>query len=191
MARSSYVSTGLPDFNYEYHTISFDTLDQTSANTFTVYFNTPLRNVVQARLLGLHVHTRGSVEHLYVRIRELESNFNDRLTKDPPGPTNVASNPVQSRARGAFGSIITTNDSGASSDVLITFRDNYDQITQFIHPIEHLDRLTVKLFNQNGALIPNPSGGIEINHFIIRFVCRAPNLPGRQTLPWVQGKVGF
>ena len=189
MARSSYVSTGLPDFNYEYHTISFDTLDQTSANTFTVYFNTPLKQVVQARLLGLHVHTRGTVEHLYMRVRELESDFNDRLTKDPP--TTPATSPVQSIARGAFASIITVADV-PSSDQLITFRDNYDQITQFIHPIEHLDRLTVKLYNQNGALIPNPSGGgIEVNHFIIRFVCRAPNLPGRQTLPWVQGKVGF
>jgi len=188
MARSSYTTPGLPDFNYEYHTITFDTLDQPSANAFTVYFNTPLRQVVQARLLGLHVHTRGSVEHLYMRIRELESNFNDRLTKDPP---NVASaSPVQSRARGAFASIITVDDV-PSSDQLITFRDNYDQITQFIHPIEYLDRLTVKLFNQNGALIPNPSGGIEINHFIIKFVCRSPNLPGRQTLPWVQPRVGI
>ena len=178
----------MPDFNYEYHTISFDTLDQTSANTFTVYFNTPLKQVVQARLLGLHVHTRGSVEHLYMRIRELESNFNDRLTKDPP--TTPATSPVQSIARGAFASIITVDDV-PSSDQLITFRDNYDQITQFIHPIEHLDRLTVKLFNQNGALIPNPSGGIEINHFIIKFVCRSPNLPGRQTLPWVQPRVGI
>ena len=190
MARSSYTTTGLPDFNYEYHTISFDTLDQPSANSFTVYFNTPLRQVVRARLLGVHVHSRGSVEHLYIRIRELESNFNDRMSKDPPGPTNVAANPVQSIARGAFASIITTEDT-PSNDSLITFRDNYEQITQIIHPIENLDRLTVKLFNQNGALIPNPSGGTEINHFIIKFVCRAPNLPGRQTLPWVQGKPGF
>jgi hypothetical protein len=189
MARSSYTTTGLPDFNYEYHTISFDTLDQTSANNFTVYFNTPLRQVVQARLLGAHVHTRGSVEHLYVRIRELESNFNDRLTKDPP---NVgAANPVQSRARGAFGSIISDNDGGAAADQLIIFKDNYDLITQFIHPIEYLDRLTVKLFDQNGDLVPDPQGGIEVNHFIIKFVCRAPNLPGRQTLPWVQPRVGI
>jgi hypothetical protein len=188
MARSSYVSTGLPDFNYEYHTISFDTLDQTSANTFTVYFNTPLKQVVQARLLGLHVHTRGSVEHLYMRVRELESNFNDRLTKDPP--TTAAVSPTQSIARGAFASIITVADV-PSSDQLITFRDNYDQITQFIHPIEHLDRLTVKLYNQNGALIPVPHGGAEVNHFIIKFVCRSPNLPGRQTLPWVQSKAGI
>ena len=191
MARSSYTTSGLPDFNYEYHTITFDTLNQASANNFTVYFNTPLKQVVQARLLGVHVHTRGSVEHLYLRIRELESNFNDRLTKDPPGPTNVAPNPVQSIARGAFGSIITDYDQGANSNQLILFKDNYDQITQFIHPIENLDRLTVKLFDQNGALIRNQSGGTEINHFIIKFVCRAPNLPGRQTLPWVQGKPGF
>jgi len=124
-----------------------------------------------------------------MRVRELESNFNDRLTKNPPNVTSVS--PVQSIARGAFGSIITDNDQGSSSDQLIVFKDNYDQITQFIHPIENLDRLTVKLYNQNGALIPNPSGGKEINHFIIKFVCRSPNLPGRQTLPWVQPRVGI
>ena len=124
-----------------------------------------------------------------MRVRELESNFNDRLTKNPP--TTPATSPVQSIARGAFGSIITDNDQGSSSDQLIIFKDNYDLITQFIHPIENLDRLTVKLFNQNGALIPNPSGGKEINHFIIKFVCRSPNLPGRQTLPWVQPRVGI
>src|SRR6056300_450150 len=121
MARASYVSTGLPDFNYEYHTISFDSLDQTSANTFTVYFNTPLRQVVQARLLAAHVHTRGSVEHLYLRIRELESNFNDRLSKNPPNVPSVS--PVQSIARGAFASIISDNDQGAASDQLIIFKD--------------------------------------------------------------------
>jgi len=119
----------------------------------------------------------------------LESNFNDRLTKDPPSVTAVS--PVQSIARGAFGSIISDNDQGSSSDQLIIFKDNYDQITQFIHPIEHLDRLTVKLYNQNGALIPVPHGGAEVNHFIIKFVCRSPNLPGRQTLPWVQSKAGI
>jgi len=189
MARASYVSTGLPDFNYEYHTITFDTLDQTSSNNFTVYFNTPLKQVVQARLLGLHVHTIGTVEHLYVRIREFESNFNDRLTKNPPNVPAAA--PVQSIARGAFASIISDNDKDKGANQLITFKDNYDQTTQFIHPIENLDRLTVKLFDQNGALIPDPSGGIEINHFVLRIICRSPNLPGRQTLPWVQGKVGF
>jgi hypothetical protein len=124
-----------------------------------------------------------------MRVRELESNFNDRLTKDPPSVTAVS--PVQSIARGAFGSIISDKDQGSSSDQLIIFKDNYDQITQFIHPIEHLDRLTVKLYNQNGALIPVPHGGAEVNHFIIKLVCRAPNLPGRQTLPWVQSKAGI
>jgi len=189
MARSSYTTTGLPDFNYEYHTISFDTINQTNYNNFTVYFNTPLKQVVQARLLGLHVHTRGTVEHLYMRVRELESNFNDRLAKDPPSVVSVS--PVQSIARGAFGSIITDVAGGSASNQLIVFKDNYDLITQFIHPIENLDRLTVKLFDQNGDLIPDPTGGQQVNHFIIKFVCRSPNLPGRQTLPWVQPRVNI
>jgi len=45
----------IPDFDYEYHTITVDTVGQSSANTFTAYLNTPLHNVVQARLLGARI----------------------------------------------------------------------------------------------------------------------------------------
>lgn len=71
----------VPDFEYEYHTITIDTIGQASANTFTVYLNTPLRNVVQARLLGARINTVHSTEHCYVSIDELDSNFADRAIK--------------------------------------------------------------------------------------------------------------
>jgi hypothetical protein len=41
----------IPDLNYEYHTITVDTIGQESANTFTCFLSQPLKNIVQARLL--------------------------------------------------------------------------------------------------------------------------------------------
>ena len=38
----------IPDLNYEYHTITIDTIGQGSSNTFTCFLNQQLRNVVQA-----------------------------------------------------------------------------------------------------------------------------------------------
>jgi hypothetical protein len=78
------VRPDVPDFDYEYHTITVDTIGQSSANTFTAYLNTPLRNVVQARLLGARINTVYTTEHCYVSIQELDSNFADRAAKDPP-----------------------------------------------------------------------------------------------------------
>ena len=42
------LANSVPDLNYEYHTITIDSIgDGTSANTFTCYLQQPLKNVVQ------------------------------------------------------------------------------------------------------------------------------------------------
>ena len=48
----------IPDLKYEYHTITIDSIGQDSANTFTCHLQQPLKNVVQARLLGAHIHSK-------------------------------------------------------------------------------------------------------------------------------------
>jgi hypothetical protein len=75
MALITAPSPSIPDIDYEFHTITVDSVGQDSANTFTVYLNTPLRNVVQARLLGAHIHTTDTTEHCHVSIAELDSIF--------------------------------------------------------------------------------------------------------------------
>ena len=99
------VRLDVPDFDNEYHTITVDTIGQSSANTFTVYLNTPLRNVVQAHLLGARIKTLHSTEHCYISIDELDSNFADRATKDPP--LSVSSQPGLSVLRNSFASIVS------------------------------------------------------------------------------------
>ena len=157
----------IPDLNYEYHTITVDTIGQDSSNNFTCFLSQPLKNVVQARLLAARINTvtpaNGS-EHCYISIDELNSVFNDRATNVYEGQASLG------MLRKSFASIVTTDDTG-----IISFKDDYPIATQYVNPIRSIDRLTVSIRNQSGVLItpPNPA---ENNFLVIRFVCRKPNL---------------
>ena len=157
----------IPDLNYEYHTITVDTLNQTSANTWTCFLSQPLKNVVQARLLAARINTvtpaNGS-EHCYISIDELNSVFNDRATNVYEGQASLG------MLRKSFASIVTTDDTG-----IISFKNDYPIAVQYVNPIRSIDRLTVSIRNQSGVLItpPNPA---ENNYLVLRFVCRKPNL---------------
>ena len=160
----------IPDLKYEYHTITVDTIGQASANTFTAYLQNPLRNVVQCRLLAAHVHANvQQTEHLYISIDELDTHFNDRAAISgssvgaPAGQGNI------SVVRSAFGSVISEGNE------LIAYKDNYSIAVQYIDPILRIDKLTVRLLNQNGVAITNPLVAGE-NFLVLRFVCRRPNL---------------
>tara|TARA_B110000211_G_scaffold217190_1_gene260843 strand:- start:336 stop:830 length:495 start_codon:yes stop_codon:yes gene_type:complete len=154
----------IPDLNYEYHTITVDTLNQTSANTWTCFLTQPLKNVVQARLLAARINTTTATEHCYISIDELNSTFNDRATNVYEGQDSL------SVLRKSFASLVTTDDTG-----IISFRDNYPIAVQYINPIRTLDRLTINIRNEDAILItpPNPA---ENNFLVLRFVCRKPNL---------------
>ena len=154
----------IPDLNYEYHTITVDTLNQASSNSFTCFLSQPLKNVVQARLLAARIRTRTATEHCYISIDELNSVFNDRATNVYEGQASLG------MLRKSFASIVTTDDTG-----IISFKDDYPIATQYVNPIRSIDRLTVSIRNQSGVLItpPNPA---ENNYLVLRFVCRKPNL---------------
>ena len=154
----------IPDLNYEYHTITVDTLGQDSANTFTCFLNQPLKNIVQARLVAARINTTTATEHCYISIDELNSTFNDRATNVYEGQDSL------SVLRKSFASLVTTDDTG-----IISFRDNYPIAVQYINPIRTLDRLTINIRNEDAILItpPNPA---ENNFLVLRFVCRKPNL---------------
>jgi len=154
----------IPDLNYEYHTITVDTLGQDSANTFTCFLNQPLKNIVQARLVAARINTTTATEHCYISIDELNSTFNDRASNiyDAQAPLSVL--------RNSFASLVTTDDTG-----IISFRDNYPIAVQYINPIRRIDRFTVNIRDQDANLVtpPNPA---ENNFLVLRFVCRKPNL---------------
>ena len=151
----------IPDLNYEYHTVTIDSIGQDSANTFTCYLQQPLKNVVQARLLGARISTTTDTEHCYVSIDELDSIFSDRASNVYEGQASM------SMLRSSFASIVTD---GVAD---IVFKDNYTIATQYIDPIRRVDRLTITIRDQDAATVPNGSGN---NFLVIRFVCRKPNL---------------
>jgi hypothetical protein len=159
----------VPDLNYEYHTITVDSIGQDSANTFVCHLQQPLKNVVQAKLLAAHIHSNVVTEHCYVSVNELDSIFNDRASNVLTGQGYL------SVLRGSFASIITTSASHDSGNSLITFKDEYPMMTQYIDPIRRIDRLSVTIRDQNGSTIKN-STDTGANFLVFRFMCRKPNL---------------
>ena len=159
----------IPDLNYEYHTITVDTLNQASSNSFTCFLSQPLKNVVQARLLAARIRTKTATEHCYISIDELNSVFSDRASNvyDAQAPLGML--------RNSFASIAHAN-TVASGAQTISFKDEYTIATQYVNPIRRIDRLTVNIRDQNGVLMV-PALATDRNNFIVlRFVCRKPNL---------------
>ena len=153
----------IPNLNYEYHTITVDTLGQDSANTFTCFLSQPLKNVVQARLLGARIHSNVATEHCYISIEQLDSIFNDRASNvyDGQAPLSIL--------RNSFASLVK------DEDLVINYKDEYPIVTQYIDPIRRVDRLNVTIRNQNGIPIV-PSTPAKDNFLVLRFVCRKPNM---------------
>jgi hypothetical protein len=154
----------IPDLNYEYHTITIDSVGQGNANTFTCHLQQPLKNVVQARLVGARINTTTATEHCYISINELDSIFSDRASNVLTGQSSL------SILRNSFASLVTADDTG-----IISFKDDYPVATQYVNPIRSIDRFTVNIRDQDANLVtpPNPA---ENNFLVLRFVCRKPNL---------------
>ena len=169
MALITSPSEMIPDLNYEYHTITVDTLDQASSNSFTCFLSQPLKNVVQARLLAARIRTKTATEHCYISIDELNSVFNDRATNVYEGQASLG------MLRNSFASIAHAN-TVASGAQTISFKDEYPIATQYVNPIRSIDRLTVNIRNQSGVPIVPALQTDRNNYFILRFVCRKPNL---------------
>jgi len=165
MALITSPTESIPDLNYEYHTVTIDTIGQDSANTFTCYLSQPLKNIVQAKLLTARINTSADTEHCYVSIKELDSIFSDRASNVYDGQASL------SMIRGSFASLSTTGTPGA----VVNFRDEYSIATQYIDPIRRLDRLTVTIRNQDGETIERAGAG-DKNFLVLRFVCRKLNL---------------
>src|SRR6056300_206015 len=159
----------IPDLDYEYHTITIDSIGQDSANTFTCHLQQPLKNVVQARLLAAHIHSNVVTEHCYVSIEELDTIFNDRASNVLTGQSHM------SMIRGSFASIVTDSTTHEDGNSLISFKDNYPIVSQYVNPIRRIDRLSVTIRDQTGATIKNSSDD-GANFLVFRFVCRKPNL---------------
>jgi len=67
----------IPDLNYEYHTITVDTIGQESA-IHSHAFSTATEECCSARLFAARINSNVATEHCYVSIDQLDSIFSDR-----------------------------------------------------------------------------------------------------------------
>jgi hypothetical protein len=163
MALITYPAETIPDLNYEYHTVTIDSIGQDSANTFTCFLSQPLKNVVQARLIAARINTTANTEHCYVSIEQLDTIFSDRASNVYEGQSSL------SMLRGSFASLVK------DEATTVTFKDDYPVVTQYIDPIRRVDRLNVTIRDQDGETIERAGAG-DKNFLVLRFVCRKPNL---------------
>jgi hypothetical protein len=167
----------VPDLNYEYAVITVDSIGQSSSNDFQVHLQTPLNNIVQAKLIGAHIHTTVQTDHIYLDIDELEVDpiLNQRTS-------NVAGGqPALSNVTGTFGTLISgaivPQGQGHSDDTYIfIFENQYPIVSQYLEPLQNLSTLTIKIYDQNGNLIP-PNSDNDPNHFLISFITRRRIVP--------------
>ena len=171
MTTLSYVTPEVPDFNYEFYTLTVHSgsAENDSRNTFTSYLTTPIKNVVQASLLGAHIHTLSSVEHIYVSVDELNSNFKDvgvfrRIGTDDEVPDR----------RNAFATLIMDANTHGNSEISFVYKNEYPNTTQYIRAID-IDKLTIRLLDENGNTLPPPTSE-PVTSLIFRFVCKTSNI---------------
>ena len=168
----------VPDLNYEYAIITVDSIGQTSANNFQVHLQTPLNNVVQAKLLAAHIHTTVQTDHIYIDINELEIDpiLNQR------GANVAGGQPALSNVTGTFATLVSKaiapqgggqgQGHGHADDTYIhIFENQYPIVSQYLTPLQNLSTLTVKIYDQNGKLIA-PNSANDPNHLILSFITR-------------------
>ena len=152
--------TQLPDFEYEYHTITVDTIGQDSKNTFTVHLTQPLENIVQARLSAARIDALGS-NVCHISVSELNTNYAQRTSNVFEGQASMTT------LNNGFGAVIQ----GGSNPIV--FKNEYDVACQYATPIRKVDRLTCTLRDENGTTITDGSD----NFLIFKFVCKNRNMP--------------
>lgn len=167
----------VPDLNYEYAIITVDSIGQSSANNFQVYLQTPLNNVVQVKLIGSHIHTTVSTDHLYIDIEELQVDplLNQRTSNVPGGQ------PALSNVTGVFATLISKaivpQGGGHADDTYVhVFENEYPIVSQYLLPLQNINTLTVKIYDQNGNLI-TPNSTNDPNHLILSFITRRRIVP--------------
>ena len=150
----------LPDFEYEYHTVIVDTVDDsTSKQKFTSYFPTPLENIVQVKLIAAHINgTDVTHKLLHLKIDELRTIFSQRGKTDlETGDDNIIN--------GVFGTLVTDGTSR------LVFKNEYPVIQQYYNPIRKLDRITVELLKETGGVATTSETCL-----IFRFICKKRNM---------------
>ncbi len=157
----------MADCTYEFYTVHVDSLSSSTSNVFTSTLFRPLKDIVQVSVLNANfdASTSGSnVAYLYVD--QFASQFNENTGE--PSANIIASNPnTKDKTRGSLARFNLPSTGRTIYD-----QQNFSTQTQFIHPIEKVDRLNIQLFDENGQSLVTIS-----NTFVsFRITCFRENM---------------
>ena len=157
----------MADCSYEFYTIHVDSLSSSTGNVFTSHLFRPLKDIVQVSVLNANFDASSSGSNVaYLYVDQLTSLFNENTGE--PSANLITSIPFsKDRTRGSLARFNL-----AATGRTIYEQQDYSTQTQFIHPIEKVDRLSTQLLDENGESLITTS-----NTFIsYRFTCMRENL---------------
>ncbi len=155
---------GIPNCTQEIYNIQTSSSGSAANNNYVINFNTQLKDVVRAELVTASIPCSTS-NVVYISVDQLQCKFND-FSNAAAGTLGSA---VSSPIRNVFGSVYN-DDCGSKNR--ITYYNRYPIIAEFTYPIQRLDKLDIKLYNNNGLLLQDEGE----NYFTFRFICNRKNL---------------
>lgn len=170
------------DPEHEVYYVKGDSVFAPSNNTFTVYFNTVMRNVIKAEVMSVSAHSNvissGNQNYMYVYVNELSSKFNDRangqIAIQVSGNTsNIGPNQSANIANLSklAGSIVAVPLEENQQRTNFTFNQNYPAQAYFIEPIRQVDKLTIELLDGSGTSLLN----VGPTFVVFRITCAKGN----------------
>lgn len=170
------------DPEHEVYYIKADSLFAPANNTFTVYLNTSLRNVVKAEVMSVSAHSNvtssGNSNYMYMYVNELSTKFNDRangqIAIQVSGQTsNIGPNQSGTIANLSklAASIVAVPLEEIQQRTHFTWNQNYPAQAVFIEPIRQINQLTIELLNDSGTSLIN----VGPTFLVFRFTCAKGN----------------
>tara|TARA_R110002072_G_scaffold34480_2_gene103092 strand:- start:3995 stop:4480 length:486 start_codon:yes stop_codon:yes gene_type:complete len=151
---------------YEYYTIHTDSLQTTNGNTFVNHLVYPLKNVLKVEIISasFDLIDRTSSNVAYLRVRELDSRFNDVSGVVDGNGISAVSTLRSSLAR------FHVNSGGRTE-----FKGNdFCTTTYYLDPIKTITRLSIELLDEAGnSLVTTPN-----TYITYKFTCVRQNLCG-------------
>lgn len=162
-----------------------------SANSFQVFVNIPLKTVVKAEVLALSLSSNTTVASSnisYLIINELVSRYNDKTLPAVSETLYTPSDAFQSSVTGQYASTYqpyTTSNVANMQRAFLKFdldpvskvtkfylNQNYPTDTEYVQPIQQLDKLTITIYDERG--VPIVTNGPT--YLSMRFHCARDNM---------------
>lgn len=174
----------------EKFTLHIDSFNQ-SANSFQVFVNIPLKTVVKAEVLSLSLSSNTTVANSnisYLIIDELISRYNDKtipsVAETLYNPSDAFNGSVTGKDASTYRPYTTSNIANmqraflkfdldpVSKGTKFYLNQNYPTDTEYVQPIQQLDKLTISIYDERGVPIVT-SGPTYLS---LRFFCARDNM---------------